>query len=202
MATRVRSHVIPVSKVPFQQYSCCFRPRFYFDMSPLQKYTVQSTTFWDKIRRFFAVDPERSTGVPLNPHFRNPPPGALDPNGYDDPTTAPAADIADNLYWKRDVRRSYPRRSLVSQGDVVGLLSVGSAADPSQKVLVGEEGSKQLVTLRQEGEEKGLASYFAQQQSTGSVLNKDGMPPLPPSLGSAQRGRNIQLSAEQSYQDQ
>jgi hypothetical protein len=141
--------------------------------------------------------------VPLNPQFRNPPPGALDPNGYDDPTTVPAADIADNPYWKRDVRRNYPRTSAVTQGDVVGLLSVGSAANPSHKLLVGDEGSKQLVAVKQDGEEKGLAAFFEQQQqAVGSVLGEDGMPPFPVPRGRAQFGKQYKLEEEQSYANQ
>ena len=148
------------------------------------------------------MDPNRSTGVPLNPQFRNPPPGALDPNSYDDPTTVPAADIADNPYWRRDVRRSYPRISAVTQGDVVGLLSVGSAANPSQKLLSGAEGSKQLVAVKQDGEEKGLAAFFEQQKAVGSVLRDDGMPPFPPPRGRPQFATKYELEGEQSYENQ
>ena len=168
----------------------------------LQKYTVGSTGIWDTIRKFFAIDPNRSSGVPLNPQYRNPPPGALDPNTYDDPTTVPAADIADNPYWRRDVRRSYPQASAVTQGDVVGLLSVGSAANPSQKLLAGTEGSKQLVAVKQEGEEKGLASFFEQHKAVGAVLGEGGMPPFPVPQERAQYGKQFELLEEQSYENQ
>ena len=140
--------------------------------------------------------------MPLNPQFRNPPPGAVDPNTYDDPTTVPAADIADNPYWRRDVRRSYPRISTVTQGDVVGLLSVGSAANPSEKLLAGAEGSKQLVAVKQEGEERGLATFFEQEKAVGSVLSADGMPPFPPPRGRPQYGKKYELEVEQSYANQ
>lgn len=110
-------------------------------------------------------------------HYRNPPPGGLDPNDYDDPVTLPAADIADNPYWKRDVRRAYPKLSAVTQGDVVGLLTVGSAASPSPKLLTGEEGTKQLVTVKTEGE-KGLAVYF-EKENGAAVLGEGGLPPNP-----------------------
>ena len=140
--------------------------------------------------------------MPLNPQFRNPPPGALDPNSYDDPTTVPAADIADNPYWRRDVRRSYPKISAVTQGDVVGLLTVGSAASPSQKLLAGNEGSKQLVAVKQEGEEKGLAAFFEGQKAVGSVLGEEGMPPFPVPRGRTQYGKRYELEGEQSYGNQ
>lgn len=132
------------------------------------------------MRRLFAVDPDRSNGVPVK-HFRNPPPGGLDPNSYDEAVTAPAADIADNPYWKRDMRRSYPTLSAVTQRDAVGLLTMGSAANPSPNLLAGEEGAKQLVAVKHEGE-KGLAAYFASEKSA-SVLDASGLPPTPPAFG-------------------
>ena len=137
--------------------------------------------------------------IPLNAQFRNPPPGGLDPNTYDDPTTVPAADLADNPYWKRDVRRRYPKLSSVTQGDVVALLSVGSAAAPKEDVLqIGDAGKKQLVQVKEDGEEKGLASFFQAQKSlASSVLGPDGLPPIPPPLGSSQM-KGYELS-EQSY---
>ena len=109
--------------------------------------------------------------------YRNPPPGGLDPKAYDDPVTIPAGDIADNPYWRRDTRRSYPKLSAVTQGDAVALLTVGNAANPSPKLLTGEEGTKQLVTVKEEGE-KGLATYFEKEKGT-AVLGEGGMPPMP-----------------------
>jgi len=75
------------------------------------------------------------------------------------------------------MRRSYPKQSAVTQGDVVGLLSMGSAAAPSPKLLAGEEGSKQLVAVKDEGE-KGLATYFEKEKGA-VVLGEGGMPPMP-----------------------
>ena len=127
------------------------------------------------------LDPERSTGVPLNPHFRRPPPGSNDPLEYTDPVTTPAGDIADNPYWKRDVRRGYPRLSYVNQGDAVGLLSVGSAAAPKQE-LVGEAGQNALVAARQEGDAPGGLAAFVEAKGAAAVakdLLVDGLPPLP-----------------------
>jgi hypothetical protein len=166
-----------------------------------QKYTLGSTGIWEKIRRIFAMDPNRSNGIPLNPHFRNPTPASLDPNSYDDPVTTLAADLADNPYWKRDIRRSYPRVSTVTQGDVVGLLSVGSAAKPSPKLLAGAEGSKQLVAIEREGDEKGLAAFFEQEKAVGSVLGDDGMPPFPTPRGATQHSKRYELEGEQSYEN-
>ncbi|KAG9197914.1 hypothetical protein G6514_000753 [Epicoccum nigrum] len=165
------------------------------------KYTVQPTGIYAAINRLFALDPKRSTGIPMNPQFRNPPPGGLDPATYDDPVTLPAADIAENPYWKRDVRRQYPRLSTVTQADAVALLEVGSAAAPKQE-LIGEAGSKQLVAAQEQGT-KGLAVAF--EANTGlakDVLGPGGMPPLPSGLHVSETGsKRYDLEKEQSYGD-
>jgi hypothetical protein len=165
-----------------------------------KKYTVQSTGIWERVRRVLAVDPNRSTGVPLNPQFRLPTPGALPPLSYDDPVTLPAADIADNPYWKRDARRNYARQSVVNQGDAAGLLTVGSQAAPKENALqAGEAGEKQLVSLKQEGEERGLAAAFAKDKSTiQGVLGPDGLPPLPAKLNSS----SYKLGSGEGYPEQ
>ncbi|KAL2041048.1 hypothetical protein N7G274_005992 [Stereocaulon virgatum] len=145
-----------------------------------KKYTVQSHGVWDRIRRALAVDPDRSTGVPLNSQYRNPPPGANPPEAYNDPVTLPAGDIAENPYYKRDIRRSYPRLSVVKQADVVGLLSVGSKANPKDVLQIGDAGAKQLVQVKQEGDEKGLAAFFEKEKNgIVGILGPDGLPPFP-----------------------
>jgi hypothetical protein len=134
----------------------------------------------------------------MNPQFRNPPPGGQDPNGYDDPVTIPAADLADNPYWKRDVRRQYPQLSTVTQGDVVALLSVGSKASPKDEVLqLGDAGKKQLVAVKEEGEKGGLSMFFEKQKGvSASVLGEGGLPPMPPSPMGA---KPYTLMRDQSY---
>lgn len=122
--------------------------------------------------------------MPLNLHYRNPPPGAIISEAYEDPVTTPAGDIADNPYYKRDTRRSYPRLSVVKQADVVGLLSFGSKANPRNSTLrIGDAGTKQLVQAKQEGEAKGI-SAFLERNSEGvsaSILGRDRLPPFPSS---------------------
>ncbi|KAF2461557.1 hypothetical protein BDY21DRAFT_332523 [Lineolata rhizophorae] len=172
-------------------------------MRTFTKYTVQPKGIWASIARILSVDSGRSTGVPLNPQFRNPPPGSNDPNAYDDPTTTPAADIADNPYWKRDMRRRYPRISAVTQADVVGLLSVGSKASPKDEVLkIGDEGKRQLVAVKEEGE-KGLAEFFEREKGMAmGVLGEGGLPPMPGGLGPQQNGeKRYMVNEEQSYGD-
>jgi hypothetical protein len=124
----------------------------------------------------------------------------LDPNTYDDPVTVPAADIAANPYWKRDVRRSYPQLSSVTQGDVVALLSVGSKAAPNEETLqIGDAGKKQLVEVKKDGEEKGLAAFFEKQKGVASsVLGPDGQPPMPAPVYKPEVVQ-YELTAEQSY---
>jgi hypothetical protein len=128
----------------------------------------------------------------------------MPPESYDDPTTVPAADIADNPYWKRDVRRSYPRLSVVSQGDAVGLLTVGSAAAPRHDVLqAGDAGQKQLVRVRKEGHEGGLAALFEKDTSSiGGVLNPGGLPPMPVAYGPSIASKKYEMGAEQAYPEE
>ncbi|EAW10053.1 putative NADH-ubiquinone oxidoreductase 21 kDa subunit [Aspergillus clavatus NRRL 1] len=164
-----------------------------------KKYTVQSTGVWERLRRLLAVDPNRSTGVPLNSQFRLPAPGSLPPLSYDDPVTVPAGDIADNPYWKRDVRRNYPRVSTVNQADAVGLLTVGSRAAPKDDILqIGEAGEKQLIAVKQQGEERGLAAVFEQgKKNIQGVLGATGLPPAPCNLNAS--SSKYQLGHGQGY---
>lgn len=164
-----------------------------------KKYTVQSTGVWERIRRLLAVDPNRSTGVPLNSQYRLPTPGSIPPLSYDDPVTVPAGDIADNPYWKRDARRNYPRLSTVNQADAVGLLTVGSQATPNDRILqIGEAGEKQIVSVKQQGEERGLAGLFEKdRQGIQGVLSSGGLPPLPCNLNSS--ASKYQLGNENGY---
>lgn len=171
----------------------------------IQKYTVQPQGFWARVSRLLAIDPNRSTGIPLNPMYRNPAPGSLDPKTYDEPTTVPAADLAENPYWKRDTRRRYPQTSVFKQADVVALLTVGSKAKPKEDVLqIGDAGAKQLVSVREEGEKKGLAVFLQKQKSIGaSVLGPDGLPPFPTAQHPHGDGqKKYDLLPDQSYENQ
>lgn len=176
-----------------------------FPVSITKKHTLQSTGIWERIRRSLAIDPNRSNGVPLNPHNRNPAPGSLDPFEYTDPVTLPAGDIADNPYWKRDHRRNYPALSVVGQADQVALLGVGSAVKPRVE-LIGEAGSKAIVAAKEEGEKEGLAKYFEKNGKDVAkiLLNENGLPPLP-SGQSLEQGKwdvhRYNMDSEQSYPD-
>jgi hypothetical protein len=156
-----------------------------------QKYTVGSVGIWEKIRRFLAIDPNRSSGVPLNPTYRNPAPGSIPPTLYTDPVTLPAGDIADNPYWQRDVRRNYPRTAVFKQSDIAALLTVGSAAAP--KIGKGEEGMKQLVAIKSE---EGVLAKVLEKVPAKEVLDTDGLPPRPG------MGWRIAAKEDQSYPPQ
>ncbi len=163
---------------------------------------------WERIRRSFAIDPNRSSGVPLNPYFRNPAPGSNNPKEYTDPVTIPAGDIADNPYWKRDARRNYPQLSVVNQAQQVSLLSVGSAAAPRVE-LIGEEGSKALVAAEEEGKGAGgLASFLEKGGAEAAKLvlaQTGGLPPLPSgqSLSTGTwAAHKYELDPEQSYSEE
>jgi hypothetical protein len=145
-----------------------------------------------------AIDPNRSTGIPLNPQFRNPPPGSNDPMAYDDPVTVPAADLAENPYWKRDSRRRYAQPSTITQADAVALLEVGSAAQPKQE-LIGEAGTKQLVAAQEQGQ-RGLSVAFERNAALmKDVLGPGGMPPLPSGAHLVEGMKRYNLDEEQSY---
>lgn len=174
-------------------------------ISVSQKYAVRSTGVWERIRKLLAVDPNRSTGVPLNSQFRLPTPGSLPPLSYDDPVTVPAADIADNPYWKRDTRRSYPKLSTVSQADAVSLLTVGSQAAPKDDVLqIGEAGAKQLVEVQEQGQERGLAALFEKdKKSIKGVLGANGLPPTPANINTVVQAAQskYEINQDQGYPD-
>lgn len=70
---------------------------------------------------------------------------------------------------------------MVNQADVVGLLSVGSKTHPKDDVLqIGDAGAKQLVQVKQDGEERGLAALFEKEKnSAASIFGPNGLPPFP-----------------------
>jgi hypothetical protein len=76
---------------------------------------------------------------------------------------------------------------------------VGSAAAPKAGVeLIGESGEKALVEAKKEGDEKGLAAYFAKDQgSLNTILGADGLPPSAPGLFVDIKGKE---SGEKTYE--
>lgn len=144
-----------------------------------QKYTAASRGIWNKIRGWLAMVPNRSSGNALVGYFRNPAPYNL-PTSADDHTVGqkPAADIAENPYWKRDYRRNYPKTSVFNQSAIAGLLSYGSVAQP--RIAKGAEGAKQLATVA--NNEVSLNTVLANKEVLKEVFESSGMPPLPPAM--------------------
>lgn len=138
----------------------------------------------------------------MNRLFRNPAPSGNDPAEYTDPVSFPAGDLAENPYWKRDVRRNYPQLSVVNQAHIVSLLTVGSKESPKDEVLqIGDAGAKQLVAVREEGQ-KGLSAYFGKDKNNMvGVLGPNGLPPMPSNLSQRATGFRYELLAEQTYEN-
>ncbi|KAA8574491.1 hypothetical protein EYC84_005946 [Monilinia fructicola] len=147
-----------------------------------KKYTLQSTGIWETIRRIFAVDPTRSNGVPLNPQFRNPPPGSNEPFSFIDPVTLPAGDIAENPYWKRDSRRNYPQLSFCGAGGCGGAVERGERGEAEGGVGGGGGG---------QGGEKPL-----------EVFGKGGLPPTPSGVSLREGADKYHLTEENAYPEQ
>ena len=97
---------------------------------------------------------------------------------------------------------------MVKQADAVGLLSVGSKANPKENVLrIGDAGSKQLMQLKQEGEQKGLAALLEKEKKLpANIFGPDGLPPFPSGMSRASPvgGRKYVMDAdrEQGYPEE
>ncbi len=76
---------------------------------------------------------------------------------------------------------------------------MGSEANPSPKLLRGEEGSKQLIAVKDEGS-KGLSAFFEKEKAVG-VLGADGLPPMPVAFGHDQNPKKYAVT-DPSYKDQ
>lgn len=82
---------------------------------------------------------------------------------------------------------------------MVALLSVGSAAAPKDTLQIGDAGTKQLVTVKEEGE-KGLAQFFEKDMGAAKgVLGPNGMPPLPTSSHRTGKRYTMMEDSEQAY---
>ncbi|KAI0696725.1 21 kDa subunit of NADH dehydrogenase [Cytidiella melzeri] len=109
-------------------------------------YHLAPKGFWKKFRDAVVVNPEISSGLPLQGVQRYPPPASR-PEKYATPATK-ASDPAQNPYWKRDVRRAYPQLSVVTQSELSGLLIEHheAAKAVSAPTVEGEEEHKDIVS--------------------------------------------------------
>jgi hypothetical protein len=114
------------------------------------------------------------------------------PEEYIEPLTSPAADLAENPYWKRDTRRDYPRTLVYSQPYIAGLLLYGNAAAP--RIAAGETGTKALAEVTSGQLE--LTTVLASSDVGKEVLARNGgLPPLP-GTGRGRTGWKFRLNEE------
>ncbi|KAH9810203.1 hypothetical protein DFH28DRAFT_903308 [Melampsora americana] len=85
------------------------------------KYHVKpSSAFWEKFKERLVVNPEFSSGMPLNEVVRSPPPASI--TTVQVTPASKASDPAENDYFKRDFRRMYPKLKMIDQSDLSKLL--------------------------------------------------------------------------------
>ncbi|KIY64155.1 NADH dehydrogenase 21 kDa subunit [Cylindrobasidium torrendii FP15055 ss-10] len=135
-------------------------------------YHLSPKGFWKKFTDNVVVNPEISSGLPLSEMFRYPPPASR-PEKYSTPATK-ASDIAENPYWKRDVRRNYPQLSVVTQAGLSSLLIEHSKP---QQVAAPTEG-QEVVAEKQE--ELDLSAAIATVTSKNQIYSSEQLPPTLP----------------------
>ncbi|KLT40837.1 21 kDa subunit of NADH dehydrogenase [Cutaneotrichosporon oleaginosum] len=146
-------------------------------------YHLASTGFWKKFRDVVAVNPLISSGLPLQDKHRYPPPASR-PERYATPATA-ASDVAFNQYYNRDVRRAYPKTSVVTQAELSALLI---AAPALKAVSEGAEGVDTASTAVVTAENAPALTAVIEQLPTGrsfvgggiETAAREGLPPTPP----------------------
>ncbi|KAJ8076419.1 hypothetical protein PM082_000842 [Marasmius tenuissimus] len=140
-------------------------------------YHLAPKGFWKRFRDAVVVNPEISSGLPLQGINRWPPPGSR-PEKYATPATK-ASDPAQNPYWKRDVRRAYPRLSVVTQAGLSSLLIEHSG---NQAVAVpAAEGEAQAGAVAQPREAMDLSAAITTITSSAKVFSDSKLPPSLPS---------------------
>ncbi|KAG5358418.1 NADH-ubiquinone oxidoreductase 21.3 kDa subunit [Yarrowia sp. B02] len=151
-----------------------------------KKYTVGSKGIWEKLRVLLAIAPNRSSGNPIVPLYRVPTPGSRpEAQVYQDPSSYPTNDIAENPYWKRDHRRAYPQTAFFDQKTVTGLLELGSEATP--RIADGDAGTKALLNVANGGVSLNQAITKSPKDVIyGEVLTVNGLPPVAPTLAPKQ----------------
>ncbi|PSS37811.1 hypothetical protein PHLCEN_2v279 [Hermanssonia centrifuga] len=158
-------------------------------------YHLSPRGFWKKFRDAVVVNPEISSGLPIQGIQRYPPPGSR-PEKYSTPATKGmrrvermyhtiidqrvASDPAQNPYWKRDVRRAYPQLSVVTQTELSGLLiehheaRQAVAAPPTE----GEHEHKDVVAAPKESVD--LTAAIATIGQAARAYSESKLPPKLP----------------------
>ncbi|PPR07381.1 hypothetical protein CVT26_013697 [Gymnopilus dilepis] len=138
-------------------------------------YHLSPKGFWKKFREVVSVNPEISSGLPLPNANRFPPPASR-PEKYSTPATK-ASDIAQNPYWKRDVRRAYPQLSVITQPALSTLLIEHSAP---QAVSAPSTGTDQASVPAEQPKSVDLTQAIASITSAAKVYSESKLPPALP----------------------
>ncbi|PAV18985.1 NADH-ubiquinone oxidoreductase kDa subunit [Pyrrhoderma noxium] len=142
-------------------------------------YHLSPKGFWKKFRDAVVVNKEISSGLPLPDKNRYPQPGSR-PEKYSTPATR-ASDIAENPYWKRDVRRAYPQLSVVTQEQLSTFL-LQKPEQPAVEALaegqapVAENASVPVTKVAPVD----LTAAIATITSTGKLFSEANLPPSLP----------------------
>jgi len=135
-------------------------------------YHLSPKGFWKKFRDAVVVNPEISSGLPIQGVQRYPQPGSR-PERYSTPATK-ASDPAQNPYWKRDVRRAYPRLSVVSQSELSSLM-----LEHSQAPSVAAPGGSASVPAASAAPQE-LTAAIATISSGRAIYSESNLPPKLP----------------------
>ncbi|KAJ2556416.1 hypothetical protein EV175_002019 [Coemansia sp. RSA 1933] len=143
--------------------------------------------FWQAVGRKVWVSEYKDSMLPRTT-FRSPAPVSQPP--YKRTETA-ASDIHDNRYYKRDVRRNYPRTEVYTQADV-GTLLLGTKAVEALPESSGKEGAEGAATGVPVVKVKDVVEALDRLQKP--LYSASNLPPVP---GTAYR---YKLSPEQTLE--
>ncbi|KAI0645539.1 21 kDa subunit of NADH dehydrogenase [Trametes meyenii] len=140
-------------------------------------YHLSPKGFWKKFRDAVVINPEISSGLPLPDHNRYPQPASR-PEKYSTPATK-ASDPAQNPYWKRDVRRAYTQRSVVTQAELSTLLLDHAKAEAIGAPVEGQTAETSSVPAEQSSP-LDLTQAIATITSARKAYSEAKLPPVPP----------------------
>ncbi|GMK54503.1 hypothetical protein CspeluHIS016_0110890 [Cutaneotrichosporon spelunceum] len=148
-------------------------------------YHLAPTGFWKKFRDAVVVNPLISSGLPLQDKNRYPTPASR-PERYSTPASA-ASDVAFNQYYNRDVRRAYPKTSVVTQAELSALLISAPALRGVSEASEGVDTASSDTSVVT-AENAPALTHVIEQLPTGrsfvgggiETAAHEGLPPTPP----------------------
>jgi len=140
-------------------------------------YHLSPKGFWKKFRDAVVVNPEISSGLPIAGINRYPQPASR-PERYTTPATK-ASDIAENPYWKRDVRRAYPQLSVITQSDLSTFL-LQRPEDQTISAPSGDNGADKPFVPTAPREALDLTAAITKVTSERKVYSESKLPPVVP----------------------